>query len=92
MKRSLFDAPSKAGAVCVICGDPVALESSKTDEHGRAVHEDCYVNITIALLAAQQEAVRLSCLSADRLLRLQPISAGMYPLALDGLHFAAKME
>ena len=28
---------------CRICNDPVLLETSKTDEHGQAVHEDCYV-------------------------------------------------
>jgi hypothetical protein len=29
--------------VCRICGKPVAVEISKTDEDGRAIHEDCYV-------------------------------------------------
>ena len=28
---------------CRICNDPVLLETSKTDEHGQAVHEECYV-------------------------------------------------
>lgn len=28
--------------VCWICGKPVALETCKTDEHGSAVHEQCY--------------------------------------------------
>lgn len=28
---------------CAICERPVNLEESKTDEHGHAVHEDCYV-------------------------------------------------
>ena len=28
---------------CCICNNPVSLESSKTDEDGQAVHEDCYV-------------------------------------------------
>ena len=28
---------------CRICNDPVLLETSKTDEHGQAVHEQCYV-------------------------------------------------
>ena len=28
---------------CRICNDPVLLETSNTDEHGQAVHEDCYV-------------------------------------------------
>jgi hypothetical protein len=28
---------------CRICKDPVLLETSKTDEYGQAVHEECYV-------------------------------------------------
>jgi hypothetical protein len=28
---------------CCICTNPVSLETSKTDENGQAVHEDCYV-------------------------------------------------
>jgi two-component sensor histidine kinase len=28
---------------CCICNSPVPLETSKTDEHGQAVHEECYV-------------------------------------------------
>jgi hypothetical protein len=29
--------------VCVICDNPVGLETARTDESGNAVHEDCYV-------------------------------------------------
>jgi len=29
--------------MCFICGQPVPLETSKTNEYGRAVHEDCYI-------------------------------------------------
>jgi len=29
--------------ICSICKDPVNLEESKTDEHGQAVHENCYI-------------------------------------------------
>ena len=29
--------------LCRLCGKPVAIETSKTDEDGRAIHEDCYV-------------------------------------------------
>jgi hypothetical protein len=32
---------------CCICAEPVALEISKTDERGSAVHEECYVRKTI---------------------------------------------
>ena len=34
---------SKKQAVCPICQQPVSLERCKTDEDGRAIHEDCYV-------------------------------------------------
>ena len=29
--------------VCSLCRKPVPLESSKTDENGKAVHEECYM-------------------------------------------------
>ena len=29
---------------CVICEESVKLEESKADEHGQAVHEECYVS------------------------------------------------
>ena len=29
--------------ICSICKEPVTLEDSKSDEHGQAVHENCYV-------------------------------------------------
>ena len=28
---------------CSICNEPVELITAKTDEDGKAVHEDCYV-------------------------------------------------
>lgn len=28
---------------CPICNKPVPLEIANTDEHGRAVHEECYL-------------------------------------------------
>jgi hypothetical protein len=49
---------------CSICGNPVALESSKTDEQGSAVHEECYVGRTIFMLAAHQQSSRLCRTSA----------------------------
>ena len=33
---------------CAICDRRVTLELSKTDEEGNAVHEECYVRVTIA--------------------------------------------
>lgn len=29
--------------ICSICYEPVKLETTKTDEHGKAIHEECYV-------------------------------------------------
>ena len=28
---------------CSFCSEPVELESSKTDEDGQAMHEECYI-------------------------------------------------
>lgn len=33
-----------AFASCVLCGDPIELEYCKTDEYGKAVHQNCYVS------------------------------------------------
>ena len=30
---------------CSICNEPVEIKSAKTDENGKAVHEDCYVRV-----------------------------------------------
>ena len=40
--------PKRAAVVCFICSGFIPLETSKTDERGNAVHEDCYVHKTIA--------------------------------------------
>ena len=37
---------------CWICGKTVHLETCKADEHGKAVHEECYA-AKIALAKAQ---------------------------------------
>ena len=29
--------------LCSLCNEPVELETSKTDENGNAIHEECYV-------------------------------------------------
>jgi hypothetical protein len=31
---------------CSICDEPVELETAKTDEDGKPVHEDCYIRRT----------------------------------------------
>jgi hypothetical protein len=28
---------------CILCNEPVPLDSSKTDEYGKAVHEECFL-------------------------------------------------
>jgi len=44
---SIMDAamsfPESPLFLCCLCGDPVDLRTAKTDEHGKAIHEDCYV-------------------------------------------------
>jgi hypothetical protein len=40
--------PSRHSVVCSICSVPLPLETSKTDEGGNGVHEECYVRKTIS--------------------------------------------
>ena len=35
--------PRSSLLLCPLCNKPVSVESAKTDERGRAIHEDCYV-------------------------------------------------
>jgi hypothetical protein len=35
--------PRHENPLCCICDKPVPLESSKGDEYGRAIHEECYL-------------------------------------------------
>jgi len=35
--------PKQPEALCPICDQLVSLELAKTDECGRAIHEECYV-------------------------------------------------
>lgn len=67
--RSFSNALSQRTTRCSICGNPVPLETSKTDEQGMAVHEECYVARTVALATAQQQA-RLSTISVVAFLPL----------------------
>jgi hypothetical protein len=43
MTRYSIRLSEEASAHCRICTRSVSLETSKTDEAGNAVHEDCYV-------------------------------------------------
>jgi len=74
MNRSFFHAVHRSKTRCSICGNSVALEASKTDEQGSAVHEECYVGRTIAVLAARQQALKLS---ASPVLQIEPVSPEM---------------
>ena len=38
---------TRQSVLCSICAKRINLESSKTDECGKAVHENCYVRRTI---------------------------------------------
>jgi len=42
--RSEDPSPSLWRPECAICKEFVNLEVSNADEHGQAVHEDCYVS------------------------------------------------
>jgi len=42
--------------ICQICKRPVSLESARIDEHGKAVHEECYVNALKALRLSPVDA------------------------------------
>jgi hypothetical protein len=37
--------PAPYSPICPRCLEPVRLEDAKTDEDGRAMHEDCYYAI-----------------------------------------------
>ena len=41
--------------LCKICKKAVILETARIDEHGNAVHEDCYVNALRAAHVALPE-------------------------------------
>jgi hypothetical protein len=47
----------KALKTCWICGTNVSLEECKVDEHGLAVHENCYL-VVLAIVNAQQPSPR----------------------------------
>jgi len=54
-RHKVFSSVVKQLVLCRICGKPVPLETAKTDEWGKAVHEDCYV-LRIRLELATQNA------------------------------------
>lgn len=42
---------------CPVCNGPVSLEDSKTDEHGLATHEECYVKRICEKRPSQADAL-----------------------------------
>lgn len=60
--------------VCCICGGPVPLETSKTDERGKAVHEECYVRKTISRFRTVRRLMARSKFDEGSILRLGPKS------------------
>jgi hypothetical protein len=42
--------PLPFSLICSVCHKPIHLETSKTDERGDAVHEECYVQDLLASL------------------------------------------
>ena len=43
-----MSAPLHPILVCSICREPVGVETAKTDENGKPVHEDCYIQLLLA--------------------------------------------
>jgi hypothetical protein len=48
--------PQLPAIACCICTRPIPVEDSKTDEHGKAVHEECYVRKMISQSATIRPA------------------------------------
>ena len=54
--------PRKTELRCPLCNEPVALETAKTDENGKAIHEECYALKTLL----KQEAKPVAAVRAWR--------------------------
>lgn len=46
-RRRAMANPGASARICWICGKSVPLEECKIDEHGLAVHEECYTRVTV---------------------------------------------
>ena len=57
---------ARCSVLCSICARHVDLESSKTDERGKAVHENCYVRSAIGAFRMGKEEEVLELSSAGR--------------------------
>ena len=56
---SNFAPASKWVPTCALCNNPIKLEKCKTDECGKAVHEECYIRKVIQLKRPNQTIVQL---------------------------------
>jgi hypothetical protein len=45
---------------CCLCDRPIEIEHSKTDEYGRAIHEQCYVARLALEMATKQASAEMS--------------------------------
>ena len=52
--------PSSSLPMCCLCDRPVEIEHCKTDEHGRAIHEQCYVARLALEMATTQACAQTS--------------------------------
>jgi hypothetical protein len=43
--KSILTQLAEGQILCALCHEPVQIKGSKTDENGRAVHEECYVRL-----------------------------------------------
>lgn len=41
--QSIIRHDHRGKPICSICGEPVNLQTAASDEDGKAVHEECYV-------------------------------------------------
>ncbi len=51
--------------LCAICKQPVNLEESQTNEHGDAVHENCYIWV-VELKKPRRRITNMSAFSCRR--------------------------
>ena len=54
---------------CTLCGQPVAVETAKTDANGQAVHEECY---TISVTGKTAGSGKRTGVRRDSLMRARP--------------------
>jgi hypothetical protein len=52
--------PVTSFLICSICFQPIRLETTKTDEHGKPMHEDCYVSQVTARKSPSQGQRKVS--------------------------------